>query len=152
MLSHLFTNWKLKFASWPFQKYACELLAKTQIKMLANTLRVPRLPEETNNDYFKKRGTIASELLRATGSWPVWWAKAAVGWSEHLLRERNSYVWAHGLLAYRDAEFLKERRVRAGSQSALAGTLASRKAKRVLQRFHDGFEAASSFGALGRWA
>ena len=99
---------------WPFQKEIAKEIDRTQRKMMAVAVRTPRWPGEPDNEYARRRATIAGAACRSAGLWSQRWAHRVLAWAEHLQRPRNGATWAAVTYAYRDQAWRARRRAELG--------------------------------------
>lgn len=98
-----------------------EALDNVQKRMLAILSPTPRLPDESEQTFYRRRARAIAAQARDMGLWSSLHGKRAVGWHQHLLRERNYGSWASKLVRDRNAEWWQQRRLSQGSSSSFAG-------------------------------
>ena len=97
---------------WPYHETLAEDVNRVQRKMTAILCKVPRVPGELDEEYFRRRHRHVGHMCRAEGLWAHRWAKRVVEWEKHLKRPRNEHSWAAKLLEWRGKEWLASRRQR----------------------------------------
>lgn len=135
---------------WPPQKQIATELDRTQRKMTATLLCVPRSPGEFIDDYVWRRGRISAKLCREHGLWSDRWFNRAIKWESHLSRDRNIQCWAARLRTFRDRAWFMERRSQLAPQDGASSSIhAGRTDTRsfpgvVHMHWHDGVELAKA--------
>ena len=129
---------------WPPQQQVKLQIDRLQRKMLAILLHIRPAAGESVEQYCRRRGRIAKVHSVKMGLWSRRWFQRAVNWNNHLMRARNSHLWSHWLLLWRDQRWLQARRLDMGSSSCLGGRTGTRTFRgKPMPRWHDGIELAS---------
>ena len=113
---------------WPFVPGTASRIDRVHRKMLS-CIQSPRpAPQEDAAAFIRRRGRLAREAQAATGKWGDRWQKRLRMWRDHLERAAPNSSWAKTFLDWRSADWVQQRRLAAGSSSALAGRTATRAA------------------------
>ena len=99
-----------RLTRWPFLISRARQLDAIQKKMISITLKLRMQEGETPAGFVRRRGRLAADIQRDTGTWSQQWASQVVSWDEHLRRERNHRTWAAQLRHLRPPEELQTRR------------------------------------------
>ena len=120
---------------WPPQRQVAVEVDRTQQKMAASVLRLPRLDNEDSESYVRRRGGATRSYCLQQGSWSHQWFKGAVAWDDHLSRPRKNHTWAAKLRNYRGKVWLMSRRAlfapAAASRTSPASVTAGRTGTRA---------------------
>ena len=117
--------------------------------MIACSLRIPRLPEEPDGQFARRRAKIAASYWNKE-TWRLMVATRIAKWN-HKLQHAHRASWAALLVNHRGSAWLKERRATSGSASVFGGTLGSRLARsRPSTRFEESVEQAEAILAQHR--
>ena len=95
---------------WPPQATIAKEVDALQRKMMAILLRTTPLPQESFEQFSRRRGRAAGSLCVEVGLWSKRWFQRAITWDAHVRRARNSHLWSASLLDFRGRQFLAERR------------------------------------------
>ena len=101
---------RFRWARWPFTATRALKLDQMQRHMLAIILNIRMFLDETAESFVRRRAAACSSVQKQMGYWSCFWAKAVVGWSDHLGRSRNCRTWAAKVALVRSPEELVERR------------------------------------------
>ena len=69
---------------WRPQRLIAIEMNRLQQKMVATSLRLSRLSEETPAEYVARRGRAARSIIKTIGFWSAFWFRRALQWDEHL--------------------------------------------------------------------
>ena len=81
-------------ARWPFTKCFARKLDATQRRMVRHVMQYRPHASESLHAFCIRRAKAAGGVCQHRGMWSVRWARGLVGWSCHVLRNRNSACWA----------------------------------------------------------
>ena len=81
-----------------------------QRKMISVACPIRRGTGEDSDVFARRKGRYASGLAREAGLWSEHWFKRALTWDDHLMRNHSGCSWNHSLVAFHDADWLKEQR------------------------------------------
>ena len=113
--------------------------------MLSYFIRVDRYPGEDFNVFHRRRSRSIATLAKARGLWGTQHAERVLAWADHLRRGRNSHSLAAALFAWRDQDWLADRRhdPDIGSGIGRAGTRLQ--PGPVVKRWDESLEGARQF-------
>ena len=128
--------------AWSITATTLNRVAAEQRAMVAAVLRVPRLDEEDDATYVKRRAKLAAGHCDAMGAWDVRIARRTLEWHAHLLR--GSSPWASELVVVANELWLQSQRRVVKSASVHAGRLGTRTVRgQPAQRWHQAVERQS---------
>ena len=131
--------------AWPPCATLRKRLDAMQHSMLAIIQRVPRLPDESDAQFARRRAKAMSQSATTMGRWSRLHITCSTNWHAHLERHQGDGHWLGFLHGWRDAEWLRSRRVSVGSASALAGRTSTRRScGGISKRWGDGIALARS--------
>jgi hypothetical protein len=138
--------------SWPFQKRIAGDIDKLQAKIIVAATAVPRIPEEPDDEFHRRRFKLANALAVRAGRWSLRWAAKSITWHAHLGRNSSGLLWpailkdtfGDAYLRERRRSFLPKNSARLQGCSELAGrTNTRRQAGAPAIRSFDGLCAAT---------
>ena len=101
---------QLRVTRWPFQLHRARWLDLVQRRMIALCLGLRLEQDEAVETFVRRRGRAAGREQAKLGRWSTLWAKAVIGWDNHLQRERNSKTWSAQLRLLSTPADLQQRR------------------------------------------
>ena len=101
---------QFRVTRWPFQLHRARWLDLVQRRMIALCLGLRLEQDEAVETFVRRRGRAAGREQAKLGRWSTLWAKAVIGWDNHLQRERNSKTWSAQLRLLSTPADLQQRR------------------------------------------
>ena len=97
---------------WAFSKERAKTLDRTQRKMLSVCLRLVAGPDESAEDFYKRRRVLIKAAQEQMGCWSIRWAKRLQEWSHTLIEDEEfgRSSWPSQLTTVRPPNELAERR------------------------------------------
>ena len=111
---------------WPYTATRAKQLDRMQALMVSRALRLPYLPDETAAAFMQRRSRAAGTVCRQQGTLSNSWRRRLENWHAHLCRHPDS--WPTRVLRYKDAAWLRDRRVELAGEhvSSLSGRTGTR--------------------------
>jgi hypothetical protein len=121
-------------SGWPFQKKGAAEVDALQAKLVSAAVAIPRLIDEPDAEYHRRRCRVTNHLCEQVGRWSIKWAARVTAWGDHIKRNTGGQLWSGLLSSTRDARWLQVRRsgfapqasVRPNAWTAFAGRTDSR--------------------------
>jgi hypothetical protein len=107
---HLEPIMMYRAAGWSFQKRAAIEIDALQASLVTAALAVPRLLDEPDDEFHRRRCRVSNTLCEVSGRWSLKWAMRVTTWYEHLKRNTGGVLWSGLLESTRNASWLQVRR------------------------------------------
>lgn len=102
--------------------------------MTAIILKTPKMPWDSPESFCRRKHRIAGRACERHGWWSDLWFRRCTDWDAQVRREKEGRFWSHTLLQWHDSDWLINRRLLHGSQSALAGQTGTRSHRGWIQQ------------------
>ena len=131
-----------RWARWPFQETYAGNLDGTQRRMISILMDWKPSPQESFDDFARRRRIKAGRMASRRGRWSHLWADSVKKWNAHVLRRHDAHVWSPSLLEWHGEEWLQHRRALAwtGGTESRTNTRAYR--GKVQRRWTEGLKEA----------
>ena len=78
--------------------------------MVGNILRLKKFGGESHEDYWRRKQTRVSAIIKKDGRWSKLWADRLISWHDHIKRNTLGFCWSAVIANDFSPEYLIDRR------------------------------------------
>ena len=129
---------RFRWSRWPYSSTTANKLDSCQRRFLIHLFDINPGRCATVGDFYLRRHQAAERLAATMGKWSAHWVADLRSWASHVQRGHDGQNWSSPILAWRDAEWMQQRRF---SQSAAGESRTNTRAIRggVRKRWQESF-------------